>query len=112
MLTTEQRKTRPLPTLAKTEEVEALGSRFHRALEDIVLQAQAVEDAWEGEGIEPSTLPTHEQIGYLYLFAYYMQMRAGEIRDLADRLEGSLPVLHGITLDAPLLRAASRETAS
>jgi hypothetical protein len=91
MLTKDERKTRPLPTLAELENVEALGQRFHDALEDVACQVEAIDDAWTNDRIAPETLPTHEQIGYLYLFAHYVEMRADEVRDLANKITGALP---------------------
>jgi hypothetical protein len=108
MLTKKQRKNRPLPTLAELEEVEALGGRFHDALENISIQVEAVDEAWNVESIEPETFPTHEQIGELFLFAYYMDGRATEIRDHAKRIMGALPGLGTIAADVELWRAAQK----
>jgi hypothetical protein len=49
-----------------------------------------VDDAWNDEDTAPETLPSHEQIGYLYLFAYYMNMRAEEISREASQIMGAL----------------------
>jgi hypothetical protein len=102
MLTKEQRRTRPLPTLAATEEVDRLGSAFFNALEDVTLQVETVANLWEHEGIAPDQLPTHEQIGYLYLFAHYSKLQADQIRDEANRIMAALPLLESTRVDVPL----------
>jgi hypothetical protein len=70
MLTKAERQLRPLPTLAELEEVEDLGARFFNELEQVRSRVTSMDDAWNDEGTAPETLPSHEQIGYLYLFAY------------------------------------------
>lgn len=99
------RKVRPLPTLAELEEVERLGQEFHDALEGVSIKVESMDSAWANEAIEPEALPTHEQIGFLYLFGYWMQMRAEEVSDLARRIEGSLPGLESLRTDAPMQAA-------
>jgi hypothetical protein len=109
MLTKDERKTRPLPTLAELERVEALGQRFHDALENVSSQVETVDELWNLELVEPKTMPTHEQIGQLYLFAHYMNLRADEIRDHAERIVGALPGLGTTAADVALAQAAKRE---
>jgi hypothetical protein len=106
MLTKEQRKNRPLPTLAELEEVEALGNRFYDKLESAAFRVKSMDEAWNEESIAPELLPTHEQIGYLYLFAHYMDMRADEIRREANEILVALSGLGIIQTDVPLRRAA------
>jgi hypothetical protein len=54
----------------------------------------------------PDQLPTHEQIGYLYLFAHYSQMQAEQLRNRADEILEALPWLYSITEDTAAKAAA------
>jgi hypothetical protein len=102
MLTKAERQLRPLPKLAELEEVEELGGRFYNKLEKVAFRVKSMDEAWNEERIAPKSLPTHEQIGYLYLFAYYMSMRASEIRREADEIMVALSGLGIIQTDVPL----------
>ena len=81
-----------LPSIVTLEEAEQALTDAHVALERVTWSVEHAADSGDaGEGM--AVLPTRADIGELHLFAHYARLRSDEFREMADRIEGSLPTL-------------------
>ncbi len=100
------RRPTSVPTLDGLDKIEAALQAGYDELERVTWRVER--NAKERLGVDADledALPTHEQIGYLFLFAHYMEMRGADIAEHADRIIGALPCLDSVRTDVPLQRA-------
>ena len=86
----------PLPLDEETQRVRDLLRDAFDAVEDIDIRVRRVRDAWEVGRNAPSRLPTHEDVGRLFLFAAEVRSYADSLREIAETMVGSQPAYGSI----------------
>lgn len=85
--------TNPLPTDDEIAEAEKLLQEMHDEIEGLVGATRRFSRQFEENRAIPDVLPTHADVGRLYLFAHYLELRSWDLAQFSKEIVEALPLL-------------------